>query len=130
MGNWLLIGVAGATGALARHAISQWTAKWVSDPHFPWATFTINMVGCVFFGLCYAWIDFSETLSPEQQHRYRLVLLTGFAGAFTTYSTYAFQSAMLIEEGKWGFALINIGAHTLFGLLAIFVGTFIGRSFL
>jgi CrcB protein len=129
MGNWFLIGMAGAIGALSRHGIGQLLANKVSDQHFPWATFVVNMLGCALFGLCYAWIDFSEALSPEQQHRYRLILLTGFAGAFTTYSTYAFQSAMLIEEGKWAIAFLNIGGHTVLGLLAIFVGTYIGRSF-
>ena len=126
--NWLLVGVAGAAGALARHGIGQGIAKMVPEQHFPWATFVVNMTGCVFFGLCYVWIDFNETMSAEQQLRLRLVLLTGFAGAFTTYSTYAFQTAMLIDEDKWGHAIANIGAQTVVGLLAIYVGTAIGKA--
>ncbi|MFP6582706.1 MAG: CrcB family protein [Candidatus Hydrogenedentota bacterium] len=129
MGNWLLIGMAGGVGALARYGIGELVAKNVPEQHFPWAIFVVNMLGCAFFGLCYVLIDFNETLSPENQQRYRLILLTGFAGAFTTYSTYAFQSAMLIEEGKWTIAFLNIGGHTLIGLLAIFAGTYVGRIF-
>lgn len=125
--NWLLIGIAGAAGALARHGVGQGVERLLPEQHFPWGTFVVNMVGCVFFGFCYTWIDFNEALSPDQQQRLRLVLLTGFAGAFTTYSTYAFQSAMLIDEGKWTPALFNIGGHTILGLFAIYLGTAIGK---
>jgi fluoride exporter len=128
MGNWILIGIAGGIGALTRHGIGQGIAKIVPEPQFPWATFVVNMTGCLFFGLAYVLIDDAETLNPETQQRLRLVLLTGFAGAFTTYSTYAFQSAMLLEEGKWGIAFLNIIAQTGIGLLAIFIGTYVARN--
>lgn len=127
MVNWLLIGLAGAAGALMRYGIGQGVERAVPEQHFPWATFVVNMAGCVFFGFVYYWIDFNETMTPETQQRLRLVLLTGFAGAFTTYSTYAFQTTMLIDEGKWGYALANIGVQTIGGLIAIYLGAALGK---
>jgi len=72
--------------------------------------------------------DTASNWHPDTLARVRMVLLTGFMGAFTTYSTYAFQSAMLLQEAKWGLAIGNIAGQTIIGILAIFAGLYLGKA--
>lgn len=126
--NVLLIGVAGGLGAVARYGTGLLVIRIMPEEHFPWATFTVNMVGCLFFGIIFAATDSATQWDAETLARVRMVLLTGFMGAFTTYSTFAFQSAILMQDAKWGLAFGNIAGQTVIGLIAIFAGLYLGKT--
>lgn len=126
--NLLLIGIAGGLGAVARYSTGLLVVKYLPEEQFPWATFTVNMIGCLFFGIIFAATETATHWDSETLTRVRMVLLTGFMGAFTTYSTYAFQSAMLMQDAKWALAFGNIAGQTLIGIVAIFAGLTLGRA--
>ena len=125
--NLLLIGIAGGLGAVSRFGVGLLVIRFLPEEHFPWATFVVNMLGCLLFGLIFAAIEVSTHWDPDTKARIRMVLLTGFMGAFTTYSTYAFQSAMLLEQAKWMPAILNMVGHTGAGVFLIFAGLWSGK---
>jgi CrcB protein len=91
---------------------------------FPWGTFAVNMVGCFLFGLVYA--AFEQRL--EWPGDLRGIVLTGFMGAFTTYSTFAFNTADLIRESQYALAAANVIAQNVLGVALIFAGLALGRN--
>lgn len=119
---WLWIGVAGAVGALARYAIGTWMGEHVSQD-FPVGTFLINVSGCFFFGVVWSLAQ-EEHISQDM----RLILLSGFAGAYTTYSTYIFDVVQLYGSQAFRhLALASLGQLVL-GILAMVLGLRVGRS--
>jgi CrcB protein len=92
--------------------------------HFPWDTMTVNVIGCVLYGIIWFEIDRRVGVPADLKP----FLITGFLGAFTTFSTFAYNSAMLLEKGQYLFALANIVAHDVLGVLAIFAGLAIARA--
>lgn len=120
----MLIGVAcfGAVASLARFFVIEFFKTSVSDS-FPWGTLAVNAIGCLAFGFLF-------TIFEERSHwdpQVRVVLLAGFAGAFTTYSTFAFESVAFLEQGKIGVALLNVAAQTIAGFSLIYLGLLFGR---
>lgn len=95
----------------------------IANGAFPWGTFAVNMIGCLLFGLVYAAMEERVGFSAEM----RGIVLTGFMGAFTTYSSFAFQSAQLIERSHWGLAAANIISQNVLGVVFVFAGFAIGR---
>ena len=126
--NLLLIAVAGGLGAVARYGTGLLVIRFVPEENFPWATFTVNMTGCLLFGIVFSATGAATHWDPHTLARVRLVLLTGFMGAFTTYSTYAFQSVLLIQDAKWGLAIGNIAGQTVIGVFAVFAGLYVGKA--
>ena len=82
---------------------------------FPLSTLVVNVVGCLLFGLCHG---IGERWSPIIQ----AAVLTGFLGAFTTFSTFAFDCRVLIEQSRWFALLCNLVAQNALGLAAIWAG--------
>jgi len=90
---------------------------------FPWGIFLVNMTGCLLFGVVYAVAETRAGLAGDA----RGIVLTGFMGAYTTYSTFAFQSAQFIEKSQWGLAAANLVSQNVLGVLCVFAGFLIGR---
>lgn len=126
--NLLLIAIAGGLGAVARYGTGLLVDRILPEEHFPWAILIINMIGCLLFGVIFTAIESSSHWDPDTKARIRMVLLIGFMGAFTTYSTFAFQSAMLLEQSRWMPAVFNIAGHTVLGISAIFAGLYLGKT--
>jgi CrcB protein len=118
---WLA--VAGAVGTLARYGVSNLVHR-VHASSFPFGTLTVNLVGCFLFGLVWTLAEERLVLSGAA----RLVLLVGFMGAFTTFSTYAFETGALLRDAEWLAAATNVLAHNLLGLVALFGGVALGRA--
>lgn len=118
-----LIAVAGALGALARWGLSGVVQRGAGDA-FPWGTFAVNVVGCFLFGLVWTAATERDLFSPAA----RTILLTGFLGAFTTFSTFAFETDRLLIEGRPVAALANVAGHVVLGLVAVGVGFWAGRG--
>jgi CrcB protein len=113
---------AGAVGTLARYGLAGWVQPQTPGTWFAWGTLAVNASGCFLFGLVWAVFE-KGNVGPEA----RLYVLTGFMGAFTTFSTYAFETGRLIDEGQWVAALINVATQNVLGLVLLMIGFAIGR---
>lgn len=111
----LLIAVAGALGSVCRWALSMGVAR-LAGGSFPWATASVNLIGSLAFGI--AW-------GLGQHHwgaQTRVAVLVGFMGAFTTFSSFAFDNYRLGIDGAWGALVANMVGQTLLGLGALTFG--------
>ena len=122
MHKYLYIAAGGAAGSLCRYLVSGVAQRMVDSP-FPAGTFTVNMLGCLLFGLVTGLFEDRLGFPPEM----RLLILTGFMGAFTTFSTYMFESANLVKSGQWAMAAMNIGSQSVLGFFCIIGGLALGR---
>jgi CrcB protein len=118
----LLLSAAGAAGTLARYALGGVVQR-LCGSSFPWGTLAVNVLGCFLFGLIW-------TLAEERlviSGRTRFILLMGFMGAFTTFSTYAFESAALLRDSEWWRMAWNILAQNVLGIAAVVGGLAAGQ---
>lgn len=83
----------------------------------------MNILGCFLFGLVWILAEERGILSAQA----RILILTGFMGAFTTFSTFVFESGALAGDGQWLRLALNIGGQNLVGLVALYLGTSLGR---
>lgn len=109
------IAVGGAAGALARWGIASTVNRWVPD--FPAGTLFINVVGSFLLGLA---------LSMDLPPVVRVSLAVGFLGAFTTFSTFMFESHALAEAGALGRSILNLTVSLALGLIAVRAGLMLG----
>ena len=122
MTKLVLMFAAGGLGAMARFGLGGLIQRWLGGG-FPYATFVINVLGCLMFGLIWSLAEDRLVISGET----RLILLTGFMGSFTTFSTFAFETTGLLRNSEWFFAMGNILGQTILGLLAVVGGMALGR---
>lgn len=118
----LIVAAGGTLGALARYGLSGLVSRWAGAA-FPWGTFAVNMIGCFCFGVIFAMSEQRLSISPQV----RLLLLTGFLGAFTTFSTYAFESAQMMRDAQWLPAAGNLIGQTVVGLVLMLGGLKLGQ---
>jgi CrcB protein len=118
----LWLAVAGACGTVGRFTVCE-LADRARTGSFPLGTFTVNILGSFFFGLIYVLAQKKMHINAE----IRLIALTGFIGSFTTFSTYAFDTAKLLRSAEWMTAAGNIFGHTILGVAALVAGVLIGR---
>ena len=118
-----IVAVSGAVGAVARWSVSV-GAQSLLGKSWPIGTLIVNVVGCFVFGLAEAFIQRNYPVD----NAWRLVWLTGFCGAFTTFSTFAFDLVELQTTRGLVWAAANAGLHLTLGLAAVVLGTIIGRS--
>lgn len=123
---YLLVGVGGFIGAIARFVVSRVTGG-AFDTRFPLATFLINVSGSFLLGVLGAVI--AERVTPGSESL-RLALGVGFLGAFTTFSTFEFETSALIESGSWLLAAVNVTASVIVGFVALRAGLGLGRMWL
>lgn len=124
-----LVAVGGAAGAVLRFLMGAWVGGWMSshvDSAFPWGIFVVNVVGCFLFGFLFAACFEQQTLHQSMA----LLLLVGLCGAFTTFSTFAFDIVMLVEAGKWIVAISYILASVITCLVGMIIGLYLGRMLL
>ena len=116
------LGLAGAVGTLARFGISELVKRNVASS-LPWGTWAVNVTGCFFFGLVWVLAEERNLVSPE----FRFAVLVGFMGAFTTFSTYMFESVDLLRAGAMFHALLNLLGQNLAGFIAVLAGMALAR---
>lgn len=117
------LAIAGAAGTLCRYGLSGLIGKSASLL-FPWGTLLVNAMGCFIFG--FIWTVSLERLIVSSDMR--VVILTGFLGAFTTFSSFIFETDQLIENSQWLLAGVNILASLALGLIAYMLGALLGRA--
>lgn len=113
----LLVGLGGGIGSIARYLCQRWVHTVYPHP-FPAGTFAVNLIGCFLIGVFWG-ITFK---SFENNQSWKLFLMTGFCGGFTTFSAFTLESIGLIKEHKPGLFLLYIGASVVLGLLATWAG--------
>jgi len=112
----LAIGTGSFIGGAGRYILSQIIQqKYISA--FPWATFCVNIIGCLLIGIVFG-ISERGNINSE----WRLFLATGVLGGFTTFSAFSNETFGLIRTGYYGYAVIYILASVLVGLLATWMG--------
>jgi CrcB protein len=128
MDSWLaqalVVGAGGSIGAIAR----LWIASWFADrwgTAFPYGTFFINISGSFVIGLLLTIIAARAQVNPA----YRLFFVTGFLGAYTTFSTYSFEGMSLLESGQVSSGLLYLAGSVGAGLIAVTLGAALGRLF-
>jgi CrcB protein len=117
----IFIAVGGAGGAVLRYLISGWAYTVLGDG-FPWGTLVVNLLGSFLIGFLWQFFEY-VSISPEM----RSLIFIGGLGAFTTFSTLAFESLNLIRNGDITLGLLNIFIADIFGLFLVFLGIILGR---
>jgi len=121
--DFLAISVAAVVGANLRYVMSRFAAR-EFGPAFPYGTLVINIIGSFIVGLFVIWTTERVLIDP----RWRLLVVVGFCGSFTTFSSYAFESMALFEHGQWGLMLINIFSNNLLCLMGALAGMALARA--
>ncbi len=127
----LVIAIAGAAGALCRFglsaAVQRVEARYFGHPvGSAWGTAACNALGCLLFGLLFYIAESRSGFSPLL----RAAMLVGFLGAFTTFSTFAFESTRLLQRGEWPLAMLNIVGQNALGLVMVLAGIGLARWWL
>jgi CrcB protein len=118
-----LLVVFGAAGTLARYEL-QGIVQHRAGSSFPTGTLAVNLLGCFLLGGITQYGLHRLTLPPD----WRIGISVGFLGAFTTFSTFSFETLRLIEDGEWLRATIYMGISLIGGLFAIVTGMRIADS--
>lgn len=117
-----MLSLGGVLGVNARYWLGVWMNRWAATH---WATFVINLSGSFAIGFL------AMTLARWLPHpHFRLAILTGLLGGYTTFSTLAFESVMFWERGERGAALANLAGSVMAGFLAASLGTALARDVL
>jgi CrcB protein len=109
----LLIAIGGAIGSVCRYLLSSAVLR-ASGTLFPAGTFVVNVVGCLVFGAIAGATQARFSISPET----RALLLAGLLGGFTTFSSYMNESFVLVREGQFLWAGLNLGGQVIAGFAA------------
>ncbi|HUR64806.1 MAG TPA: fluoride efflux transporter CrcB [Chitinophagaceae bacterium] len=120
--NVLMVGLGGGFGSIARYLCQRWFAMSYSA-YFPWATFAVNITGCLLIGLFWG----MSFRSFESNETWKLFLMTGICGGFTTFSAFTLEGIGLIKEQKLGLFFLYAGGSVVLGLLATYLGMRITR---
>ena len=123
MTTYFIIGLGGFFGAVARYIVALWIGqRW--GRIFPLGTFVVNISGC--FLISFLMSLFTEKFMVNPQ--LRLFLVIGFLGAYTTFSTFEYETGNLVKDGEWAIALANVILSVIAGFVALKSGEFIAKS--
>ena len=124
MEKLIWIAAAGAAGTLARYGVATLVQRQTASG-FPWGIFAANMAGSFLFGVVWSLSEERGWIGEDA----RLYVLVGFMGAFTTFSTFAFDNAQLIRAENWPWLALNLGLTNVAGILLMFAGFRAARLF-
>jgi fluoride exporter len=120
LGRCVIVGVAGAFGAVLRLAVATLCGR-LSGVAFPFGTFVVNISGCLFLGWFLTVVSQRQVVSDN----FRLAIAVGLVGAYTTFSTFAFETYVLAQTGAMLKAIVNVTASVVVGLLAVRAGAWL-----
>ena len=122
-GDFLCVGLGGFLGANARYALGLWAAARFGGG-YPLATLLVNVTGSVAVGVVLVLLTERFVADPA----WRLFLVVGFLGGYTTFSSYTFEALALAEQGRWLAAAGYVVASNGLGLAAVYLGVVLGRA--
>ncbi|WP_180047845.1 fluoride efflux transporter CrcB [Acinetobacter sp. YH12243] len=117
--NWLLVAMGGAIGATLRYGAGMLIAK--PQMLFPWPTWWINIIGCLFAGIFFALSQKYSFLQTEA----RLFLMVGILGGFTTFSSFGLETFQLLKQGAVTIALSYVISSVIVGVFMLGVGFYL-----
>lgn len=123
MKDILVISIGAIVGANARWILSRYAARLIG-PAFPYGTLFINVTGSFIVGFFMAWTAERVLIDP----RWRLLIVVGFCGAFTTFSSFAFETMSFFEHGQWLLMWTNFLSNNLLCLGAALAGMALARA--
>jgi fluoride exporter len=109
--NILLVGLGGAVGSILRYFCQR-----SLNFNFPYGTFVANLFGCLFIGLL--WGLFTKHMDEQKS----LLLVTGFCGGFTTFSSFTYEGVQMLMNNRWMQFLFYTAGSVVAGLLATYAG--------
>jgi CrcB protein len=121
--DYLWVGLGGFLGANARYALGTWIVQ-RTGVAFPWHTLLINVTGSLAIGAILVLLTERLVADPA----WRLFLVVGFLGGYTTFSSYTFEGLELLREGEWLPALWYVLGSNLLGLAAAYLGMVLARA--
>jgi fluoride exporter len=123
MANIFIIGIGGFLGAISRYGVALWIGqRWGRT--FPLGTFLINISGSFLIGLLMSLFTERFMVNPQ----WRLLLVVGFLGAYTTFSTFEYETGALMKDGEWLIAMLNVVLSVIVGFVALKLGEVIAKS--
>ncbi len=117
MTTTLLIFFAGGLGSLSRYGLDL-AVRSITTGGFPYSTSVVNALGCFLFGLVTGLVTHRGALSEE----HGLILMVGFLGSFTTFSTFAFEAETMLRQSRWLELCTFVLAQNVLGVLFITLG--------
>jgi CrcB protein len=118
----LLVALGGGIGSVARYFCQRWVA-YTWQHHYFWGTFMVNVIGCFLIGVFWG-MHFRSFISNEN---WKLFLMTGLCGGFTTFSAFTLEGVGLLKENRIGLFFLYLGGSVLVGLLATYAGMKLSR---
>lgn len=122
----LAIGLGGSIGAILRSVLTGFFNHHIPFHAVAVGTLSVNILGSFLMGILFAYFSFSTALSPVAKS----FLSTGILGALTTYSTFALESFLMIQGGRWGHFLLNTGLNVFGTVIAVALGYFLVSYFI
>jgi CrcB protein len=120
--KWLLIAIGGAAGSVARYGTSSLLLRATDRTQFPWGTLAANLVGCLLIGYLNGLL-LDRLVRPEL----RFLLVVGFLGGYTTFSTFGWETAAYLRDGQYARAAGYVLANNVLGVLLVVVGYALSR---
>ena len=114
----LMVGMGGFAGSICRYIISDLSHRLFNDPFFPYGTITVNVMGCLLIGLLGGVSETGQIFTPE----IRALILIGFLGGFTTFSTFGYEIFTVARDGQFVAALTNLMLHLILGFSSVWLG--------
>ncbi|HOW27187.1 MAG TPA: fluoride efflux transporter CrcB [Elusimicrobiota bacterium] len=122
MEKYLCLALGSLLGGFSRYQLGGFVYRfWGAD--FPYGTMVVNLCGCLLVGFFNSLAEVKFVLGTNS----RILLMTGFCGAFTTFSTFILESSNLLKDGEWLKVVLNVGGSVVFGYLLFRVGAWIGE---
>lgn len=122
MKSILLVGLGGGIGSIFRYLMSVMTSRYFAHS-FSFATFVVNITGCLLIGLLMGMMGRQSIADTD----FKLLLVTGFCGGYTTFSAFSLENIQLIQSGHVSTALWYIGLSVILGVLAVGLGLYLTK---
>lgn len=112
-----MVAMGGAVGSAMRYLTSKVMQDWLPNA-FPYGTFVVNLLGCLAIGILYGLID----QNMLGNNHLKLLLITGFCGGFTTFSTFSNESLSLVQQGHLSYAVLYVEGSVCLGMMMVLIG--------
>ena len=122
MNKYLLTGLGGFFGAIARLWVDSFVMARMGT-RFPYGTFVINISGCFLIGVMLTILNQRLNINPA----WRYLLPIGFVGAYTTFSSFEFETLSGFQRGGWPMPLLYVGLSVCLGFLSVWIGSMVGK---